>query len=191
MAFPGLEIGKGEPGYRFKRFTAFIIDTVFVLITIYIVFSFTGEPDFPAVKAAMDAAKAGAAGQNAQVLASEMFDLFNAAYGQSLLIWFLYEVVFQSLFAGATPGKLILGLRITAVNPGRKWPLHYLLMVARSAIKMASLYIFQGFPFLVAVLSIFANKEARAGYDIFVKTYVKDQRGVKRCENVCQFPINE
>ncbi len=191
MAFLGLEIGKNEPGYRLKRFAAFLLDTVIVVTIVYIVFRFTGKPDFPAVKAAMDTAGEGAGGPNAQALANEMFTLFNAAYWQTLMIWFLYEVVSQFAFFGATPGKLILGLRIASMNPNRKWPLHYLLMAVRSAIKVASLYIFQGFPFLIAVLSIFANKEARAGYDIFAKTYVKNIRGEKLRENIYQFPVNE
>lgn len=191
MAFLGLEVGKSEPGYRLKRFAAFLLDTAIVLTIVYIVFRFTGKPDFPAVKAAMDTAREGAGSPNAQALANEMFTLFNAAYWQTLMIWFLYEVVSQFAFFGATPGKLILGLRITSMNPNRKWPLHYLLMAVRSAIKVASLYIFQGFPFLIAVLSIFANKEARAGYDIFAKTYVKNIRGEKLRENIYQFPVNE
>jgi hypothetical protein len=50
------------------------------------------------------------------------------------------------------------------------------MLVLRSAIKMVMLYIFQGFPFLLALLSILVTQKARAGYDIFVKTYVEDLR---------------
>jgi uncharacterized RDD family membrane protein YckC len=173
MSFLGLEIGKATPGYRVKRFAAFIIDAMIILVILYLIFSITGKPDFPAVKAAMDAAQAGAATTNNQALANVMFDLFNTVYWQSLLIWFAYEVLSQMIFSGATPGKLIMKLRIVPLNSKRNWAVNQLLMIARSAMKFASLYIFQGFPFLISALSVFANKESRSGFDIFVKTRVK------------------
>jgi uncharacterized RDD family membrane protein YckC len=191
MASLGLEISKAEPGYRLKRFAAFIIDVTVVLIILFIVFSITGKPDFPSVRIAMDAAKRGASGPNSQVLVGKMFDLFNTAYWQSLIIGFLYEVLTQLVFRGATLGKLAMGLRIVPMNQNNKWVIHNLLMVARSAIKFFSLYMFQGFPFLIEVLSIFANKQSRAGYDIFARTYVKDLRGEITSEDIDKFTINE
>ncbi len=174
MAFLDLEIGKAASGYRMKRFASFIIDAGIILLIIYIIYSITGRPDFPAVKAAMDAAQAGALTPDNQTLANVMFASFNEAYLQSLLIWFIYEVAAQIIFSGATPGKLIMKLRIIPMNPNRNWVLHHLLMIARSAMKFFSLYIFQGFPFLISALSVFANKESRSGFDVFVKTRVKD-----------------
>lgn len=183
MASLGLEISKAEPGYRVRRFAAFIIDVMVILIILFIVFKFTGKPDFPSVKIAMDAAKEGVSGPNSQILVSKMFDLFNTAYWQALMIGFLYEILTQLIFRGATLGKLAMKLRIAPVNPNRRWVLHNLLMIVRSAIKFFSLYIFQGFPFLIEVLSIFANKQSRAGYDIFAKTYVKNLKGEMTSEN--------
>jgi uncharacterized RDD family membrane protein YckC len=177
MAFLGLEISKAAPGYRKKRFAAFLIDVVIVLTIIFIVFSITGKPDFPSVKIAMDEAGKGASGANAQALGNVMFSLFNEAYFQSLIIWFAYEVFTQFVFSGATIGKLIMGLRIVPVNPARKWILKNLSLLGRSIIKFSFLYIFQGFPFFIAVLTIFANPQSRTGYDIFVRTYVKDTKG--------------
>ena len=177
MPFLGLQIEKAAPGYRMKRFAAFVIDTVIVLLLLYIVYNFTGKPDFPGVGAAMDAAKAGATGPDAQKLANHMFELFNTAYMQTLLIWFIYEVLTQLIFRGASLGKLIMQLRIVPMKPNRHWALHHLLMIARSVLKMLFLFIFQGFPFIISELSIFANKEARAGFDVFVNTRVKDLKG--------------
>ena len=177
MPFLGLEVDKGAPGYRMKRFTAFVIDVIIVLVTVYFVFRITGKPDFPSVKAAMDAAKAGAATPDAQALANRMFALFNAAYWQSLLIWFTYEVASQLIFSGATLGKLMMKLRIVPVNAGRKPAVHHLLMILRSAIKVIFLYLFQGFPFIISQLTIFANKESRSGFDMFVKTRVVQSKG--------------
>lgn len=187
MAFLGLEIGKAVPGFRVKRFAAFIIDAMIILIILYFLFSITGKPDFPAVKAAMDAAQAGAATPDNQALANVMFSLFNTVYWQTLLIWFIYEVLTQLIFSGATPGKLIMKLRIVPMNPSRNWALHHLLMIARSAMKFASLYIFQGFPFLISALSVFANKESRSGFDIFVKTRVDEVQ----YETIRKHSINE
>lgn len=177
MSFLGLEVGKAAPGYRIKRFTAFIIDAIFVLIILYLIFTITGKPDFPAVSRAMDAAKAGATTADAQALGNVMFDKFTSAYLQTLLIWFVYEILTQLIFSGATPGKLIMKLRIVPMNPGRNWYVHNILMIARSAMKFAFLYIFQGLPFLISELTIFSNKEARSGFDMFVKTRVDDVKG--------------
>jgi uncharacterized RDD family membrane protein YckC len=177
MAFLGLEISKASPGYRKRRFQAFLIDVLIVLAIIFIVFSISGKPDFPSVKAAMDAAGEGASGPNAQALGNVMFSLFNEAYFQALIIWFVYEVFTQFILSGATIGKRIMGLRIVPMNPKRNWIIQNLLMIARSLIKFSFLYIFQGFPFFISVLTIFANPQSRTGYDIFVRTYVKDLKG--------------
>jgi uncharacterized RDD family membrane protein YckC len=187
MAFLGLDIGKAAPGYRVKRFAAFVIDAMIILIILYFIFTFTGKPDFPAVKAAMDASQAGASTSANQTLANVMFDLFNTVYFQTLLIWFIYEVLTQMIFAGATLGKLVMKLRIVPLNPNRNWAVHHLLMIARSAMKFASLYIFQGFPFLISALSVFANKESRSGFDMFVKTRVEEVH----YETVRKYSTNE
>jgi uncharacterized RDD family membrane protein YckC len=191
MAFLGLEISKVEPGYRIKRFAAFGIDAIIVLIILYIMFCFTGKPDFPSVRIAMNAAKEGSTSSNAQILVNKMLVLFNTAYWQSLIIWFSYEVLTQLIFKGATLGKLAMGLRIEPFNSSGKWLINNLFMVLRSAIKFFSLYIFQGFPFLIEVLSIFANKQSRTGYDIFARTYVKNIKGEITSEDIGKLNLNE
>lgn len=191
MAFLGLEISKVEPGYRIKRFAAFGIDAIIVLVILYIMFCFTGKPDFPSVRNAMNAAKEGASSSNAQILVNKMLVLFNTAYWQSLIIWFSYEVLTQLIFKGATLGKLAMGLRIEPLNSNGKWLIKNIFMVLRSAVKFFSLYIFQGFPFLIEVLSIFANSQSRAGYDIFARTYVKNIRGEITSEDIGKLSLNE
>lgn len=174
MSFLGMQIGEtATPGYRKKRFAAFLIDVMIVLCLLLIAYSITGRPDFPAVKAAMDAAQAGATGPDSQALGDVMFTLFDAAFLQSLLIWFIYEVVTQAVFSGATLGKRLMKMRIVSVDPNRKQVVHHLMMIVRSAAKFLCMYLFQGFPFLIASLTIFANKESRSGFDLLAKTSVE------------------
>jgi uncharacterized RDD family membrane protein YckC len=173
MSFLGMEIGEtAAPGYRIKRFSAFMIDAAIVLCLMMVIYTITGWPDFPAVKAAMDASQTGAAGQDSQAMGDAMLKLFNTAYLQSLLIWFLYEVVTQTFFSGATIGKRIMKLKIVSWDPNRRRFKHHFMMAVRSAAKFLSLYLFQGFPFIIASLSIFANKESRSGFDLIARTSV-------------------
>ncbi|MEM1486334.1 RDD family protein [Oscillospiraceae bacterium PP1C4] len=172
MSFLGLEIEKAPPGYRAKRFAAFVIDVLIMFFIWFAVYSMTGKPDYYSVQLAMDAVK-GAAGADAQALTHTMLSRFNEAYGFSLMLWFAYESITQLLFSGATIGKKVMKLRVVPLNPNRKPIVHYLLLIARSAIKMLSLYLFQGFPFAICQLTIFSNKEGRSGMDMFVKTRVE------------------
>ena len=182
MSFLGMNFGEtAPPRYRIKRFAAFVIDMAIVLCILMIVYRLTGRPDFPGVKAAMDASQTGAAGPDSQALGEAMFKMFNTAYLQSLLIWFVYEIVTQVIFSGATLGKLIMKMRVVSWDPSRKRLTHHIMMIIRSAVKYLSLYLFQGFPFLIASLSIFANKEARSGFDLMTKTSVIYRDGL--CTN--------
>ena len=126
-----------------------------------------GRPDFFAVQAAMDAAEA--AGGKDQALTAAVFTQFNSAYSVLLIIAFCYEALVQLITNGSTVGKLAMGLRTVPQNPARGRPLHSLLLCARSALKMLSLYLFQGFPFLICCLTIFTNGECRTGFDMAVK----------------------
>lgn len=156
-----------EPGVRMRRLLAFLIDLMVVLILVFLVYTFTGEPDYFRVQMAMDAAQA-AGGQDVE-LTSRMFSEFNHAYGMTLAIAFAYETVMLLLTGGATFGKLLLGFRICPQNPKRGKLLQGLLLCLRSALKMLSLYLLQGFPFLICCLTVFTNKECRTGFDMAVK----------------------
>ncbi len=191
MAFWRLNLKNASTGYRVKRFAAFAIDAVIVITIIYIVFRLTGRPDFAAVQHAMEVAKAGADGPNSQQLANEMFSMFNSAYYVCILIWFTYEVLTQLIFNGASAGKRLMNLRIIPINPNRNLILHHMLLIVRSAVKGLFLCLFQGFPFLIACLTIFANADGRSGFDMFVKTSVKNVKELVSYENCSQYAAQE
>jgi hypothetical protein len=68
MSFLGMEIGEtAAPGYRLKRFSAFVIDAAIVLCLLMVIYTITGWPDFPAVKAAMDASRPGVQARTARL----------------------------------------------------------------------------------------------------------------------------
>jgi uncharacterized RDD family membrane protein YckC len=177
MSFLGIQLSEVPAGYRRRRFFAFVLDLAVVLLITLAVYAITGAPDYPGIKEAMDAVKAAGDGPETQELMNRVFSLFNSAYIETLIIWFAIEVLGQFVLKGASLGKFIMGLRILPMNPDRSWFLHHLLLVVRSLLKMVMLYLFQGFPFFLALLSIFVTQKARAGYDVFVKTYVQDLRG--------------
>ena len=62
MAFLGIETAKAPTGMRGRRFLAFLIDAAIVIALSFVVYRFTGRPDFFAVQAAMDAAEAAGPG---------------------------------------------------------------------------------------------------------------------------------
>lgn len=168
MSFLGIETAKAPAGMRSRRLLAFLTDAAIVIALSFVVYRFTGRPDFFAVQAAMDAAEA--AGGQDQALAAAVFTQFNSAYSVLLIIAFCYEALTQLITNGSTVGKLILGLRTAPQDPARGRALHGLLLCARSVLKMLSLYIFQGFPFLICCLTIFTNGECRTGFDMAVKS---------------------
>lgn len=168
MGILGIETAKAPAGMRGKRLLAFLIDAAIVTALSFIVYRFTGRPNFFAVQAAMDAAEA--AGGQDQALTAAVFTQFNSAYSVLLLIAFCYEAVTQLVTNGSTAGKLLTGLRTVPQNPARGRLLHSLLLCARSGLKMLSLYLFQGFPFIICCLTIFTNGECRTGFDMAVKS---------------------
>ena len=180
MGILNLETEKAPAGMRRRRFLAFLIDAAAVLLLAFLVYRLTGEPDFFYVKETMDTAQA-AGGQDAELTAA-VFDSFNHAYGILLLLWFAYEAVTQTALRGSTLGKLLMGLRLSSQKPGRSALMQAVLMAVRSALKMLSLYFFQGFPFLICCLTIFTNKECRSGFDMAVKTRVDDRSGKQKGE---------
>jgi len=179
MGFLGIETAKAPAGMRGRRFLAFLIDAAVVIALSFAAYRFTGRPDFFAVQAAMDAAKA--AGGQDQALTAAVFTQFNSAYSVLLLIGFCYEALTQLATCGSTLGKLAMGLRTASQNPARGRALHSLLLCARSALKMLSLYIFQGFPFLMCCLTIFTNGECRFGFDMAVRsaTVFREKAGTR------------
>ncbi len=178
MGFLGLETGAAPAGMRSRRFVAFLLDVAIVISLSFVVYRAAGQPDFFAVKAAMDAAEA--AGGQDQVLTAAVFTEFDRAFRVLLLIGFGYEAVTQVLSNGSTVGKLLMGLQTVPQEPGRKRWLHGLLLCVRSALKMLSLYLFQGFPFLICCLTIFTNGECRTGFDSAVRSKTVFRTGMTR-----------
>ncbi len=66
-------------------------------------------------------------------------------------------------------GKLLLGLRLVPMDPARGRLLQLLLLWVRSGLKLLSLYLLQGFPFLLCCLTALTNGECRTGFDMAVK----------------------
>ena len=163
---------------RSKRFLAFLLDAAVVAALAFVAYRFIGQPDFFSVKAAMDAAEA--AGGQDPVLTAAVFTEFNRAFRLLLLIAFGYEVLTQLISNGSTLGKLVMGLRIVPQNPARSRWLHGLLLCVRSGLKMLSLYLFQGFPFLICCLTIFTNGECRTGFDSAIKAKTVFRSGISR-----------
>lgn len=174
MGFLGLELEKAAPNYRKKRFLVFLIDAVIVVFIWFLAFEFFGKPDFMAVKRAMDAADALPVGQNQEAM-NLVFARFDEAFQFGLILWFAYDALTTVLFNGRTPGKLLMGLQIVPMNSARNPILNRLLFAVRSALKMLSLYILQGFPFLICALTVFTSSN-RSGFDIFVRTKVEAAR---------------
>ena len=174
--FLGIQFSEAPKGYRKRRFIAFVIDLAILLVVLTIFYKLAGIPDYPAVSVAMNAVRAEGDTANTQALMNTFFTMFDTAYFQTLVIWLVWESAQQIILKGASLGKLFMGLRIMPINPNRGWPLHYLLMTVRSLIKMVFIYLFQGLPFLIALLSTLVTQKSQAGYDVFVKTYVKDLR---------------
>lgn len=180
MGFLGLDTGNAPSGMRGKRFLAFVIDAFLVLLLAFLMYNVTGQPDFFGVQSMMDAAQA-AGGKNAE-LTNAMFSAFNKAYGITLLIAFVYEVLTQLVLGGATIGKKICGLQIIPENKNRSKVMHGLLLCVRSALKMASIYLFQGFPFIICNLTIFTNAQCRTGFDMAIKSVTVDRRAEQSAE---------
>lgn len=178
MAFLGIDTPKAAPHYRGKRFAAFLIDLVIVVALWFILFQLIGKPDFFAVQRAMDAADALPV-EDQQAAMTEVFALFDEAYRFGLMIWFAYETLTTVCLGGETVGKLITGLKIAPMDAGRNPWLHRLLLVVRSGIKMLSLYLLQGFPFIICGLTVFTTAN-RSGFDYFVKTQVVEKRQTTR-----------
>lgn len=170
MSFLGIEIAQAVPHYRRNRFAAFLIDLVIVIALWFAAYQLTGRPDFFAVRAAMDAAGALPVAEQQEAM-NQVFARFDEAFRAGLIIWFVYEALSTVLFQGATPGKLLTGLRIVPMNPRRNRLLHAGLLVIRSALKMLALYLLQGFPFIICALTVLTTNN-RSGFDMFVKTQV-------------------
>jgi len=91
--------------------------------------------------------------------------LFNEAFLQSLIIYFCYDVLTTLLLRGSTIGKKIFRLKLTRINNNKGILPYVLLVIVRSFFKFLTMFIFQGLPFFLSVISMFANKKSLAVHD--------------------------
>lgn len=163
---------------RLKRIGAFAIDAVIVSILLSIVHRISGFADFPGVLTKMievQKTMSEAASQDATV---QVMALFNEAFLQSLLIWFCYDVLTTLLLRGATIGKMIFRLKLTHINNKKGKLAYVLLVIVRSFFKFLSIFLFQGIPFLISVISIFANPKSLAAHDRIAQLVVANKNEV-------------
>ena len=87
----------------------------------------------------------------------------------------------QTVTGGSTLGKLLLGLGLVPMDPARGRVTQLLLLWVRSGLKLLSLYLLQGFPFLLCCLTALTNGECRTGFDMAVKVRpaFRGDRGAK------------
>jgi uncharacterized RDD family membrane protein YckC len=164
--------------FRLKRMAAFVIDAVIVSILLSIIYRITGFPNFPGVLTKMIEVQktiSEAASQDATV---QVMALFNEAFLQSLLIWFCYDVLTTLLLRGSTIGKMIFRLKLTHLNNKKGKLAYVLLVIVRSFFKFLSMFLFQGIPFLISVISIFANPKSLAAYDRVARLVVANKNDV-------------
>jgi hypothetical protein len=164
--------------FRLKRIAAFVIDAVIVTILLSIVYRITGFANFPGVFTKMIEVQktlSEVASQNATV---EVMALFNEAFLQSLLIWFCYDVLTTFLLRGSTIGKMIFRLKLTRINNKKGMLAYVLLVIVRSFFKFFTMFLFQGIPFLISVISIFANSKSLAAHDQVARLVVVNKNVV-------------
>ncbi|MGG2024973.1 RDD family protein [Gottfriedia sp. S16(2024)] len=148
--------------FRLKRIGAFAIDAIIVSIILSIVYRITGLPNFPGVLANMIELQKSAANQEAAI---KVMALFNEAFLQSLIIYFCYDVLTTLLLRGSTIGKMIFRLKVTRINNKKGMLPYILLVIVRSFFKFLTMFIFQGLPFFLSVISMFANQKSLAVHD--------------------------
>jgi hypothetical protein len=151
--------------FRLKRIGAFVIDAIIVSIILSIVYRITGLPNFPGVLANMIEIQKSVGEAASQEATIKVMALFNEAFLQSLIIYFCYEVVTTLLLNGSTIGKMIFRLKLTRMNNKKGMLPYILLVIVRSFFKFLTMFIFQGIPFFLSVISIFANKKSLAVHD--------------------------
>lgn len=163
--------------FRLKRIVAFLIDAVIVSILLSIVYRLTGFANFPGVLTKMIEINRTMGETGTQDATVRVMSLFNEAFLQALIIWFCYEVL-TTLVLGSTFGKRIFRLKLTHINHQKGKLTYGILVIVRSFFKFLSMFLFQGIPFLLSVISIFANPKSLAAYDRIARLVVADKKGV-------------
>ncbi len=151
---------------RLMRLLSFLIDAAILAGILLLCERVFGAPRIVASIQALKALNGMGGTEEAFAAAYASFnETFNTAYLQSLLIWGGWEAAVTVLTGGRTVGKLIAGLRLVAVKQAEKRWLTALKLLLRAAIKPVLVLFFRGFPFMIAVILIFADRTDRTGYD--------------------------
>lgn len=151
---------------RVGRILAGLVDLGFYIVLLVVCGLLTSRPNFrSALDSFREVSTFMGSRNELQELALESALLFQRAFSFSLIVLFFYEFFSALLLGGRTPGKLLLRLRIVPLNHVGNRLLTVWKLAARSGIKCLSLYLFQGFPFLISLLYLFADSENRTGYD--------------------------
>lgn len=168
------EVKKLFSGYKMRRFVAFILDLTIICLIWWGCYILFDAPDWYKVMELTNAATAAQGTVTAQEAANAMNVAFGNAYVLSLLIWLGYELLSSLILQGATIGKLICRLKTVSIKENDNGVITFLRIIFRSVIKFLLIYLFSAIPFLISVLSIFANSEHRSGSDTFAGTKVID-----------------
>jgi uncharacterized RDD family membrane protein YckC len=164
--------------FRLKRIAAFVIDAVIVTFLLSIVYRITGFANFPGVLTKMIEVKTTLSETASHDATLEVMALFNEAFLQSLLIWFCYDVLATTLLRGSTIGKMIFGLKLKHIHNNKGKLTYGLLVIVRSFFKFFTMFLFQGIPFLISVISIFANPKSLAAHDRIARLVVVNKNEV-------------
>ena len=151
---------------RWKRLYSFLIDAAVLFIFFLVSEQLFGKPQLLATQRALEALQ-GMGGTQAEFEAafSAFYAQFEAAYLLCLLIWGVYEAGFTILTGGRTIGKLLMGIRLVAVKRRENYFLTVLKLLLRAAVKPLLLMLFRGFPFIISIIMVFADRTDRTGYD--------------------------
>jgi len=151
---------------RKKRLYSFLIDAAVLFAVFLIAEQLFGKPQILATQQALEALQ-GMGGTTAEFEAAfaAYYAQFEATYLQCLLIWGVYEAGFTVLTGGRTIGKLLTGIRLVAVKRRENRVLTALKFLLRAAVKPLLLMLFRGFPFIISIIMVFADRTDRTGYD--------------------------
>ncbi len=168
---------------RVLRIRAFLIDLAVLLALFACSAALFGAPDFLGAQRELGALS-GLQGSpdELQAQANIAIASFNSAYSLALMIWLGYELVSLLLSNGRTIGKAVAGLRVEAVKNPHNRLTSSLKMAARCILKVLLLYLFKGFPLVLALMYIFSDPTNRAGYDRMSGTRVAPCLRKKRGE---------
>ena len=163
---------KREKGYVRDRFFALLVDFIIIAVLYQLAVVFLGAPDIMEYVEMQEAVRGLAKDAPEVILRAR---IYQESFLTFLGIGAAYEALLLVL-TGRSLGKLIFGFRVMPVNEDRNFFLKKLLLVLRAAVKMFSISLLAGIPFIVLCLTALSNEEGRSGFDICSGTKVTYRR---------------